>query len=238
MDKPDIIYLLKDTISNPELRFSLRSVQQNFSGHRVVFVGGKPIGLNPDIRIKTEQVAGQKWKNAQRNLIEACSDDRLSEDVYLFNDDFFILEEMGEIPVFTNGNIKEFMEMVLRGSKGSNEFVEKTLSPLYDLLVKEGLPTKNYAVHVPMKINRKKMLEVLAKYPYILSSRSLYGNYYKMPSIEIDPSGKMQDGQQQNRKRGVLKGRKLISTTDESFAGVIGRELRKMFTRPSRWEVV
>ena len=74
MKKRDIVYILKNDIGtgSDELRYSLRSVAENFPVRYVWFVGGVPEGFKPDKTIKHEQRGGTKWERAKSSLIEAC----------------------------------------------------------------------------------------------------------------------------------------------------------------------
>ena len=58
----DIVYFVKDTKINEELRYSLRSLK-NFPHGKVWFYGGCPEGLKPDYHIKIEQDQPTKWAN-------------------------------------------------------------------------------------------------------------------------------------------------------------------------------
>ena len=55
MKKYDVVYLLKNDYASDELRYSVRSVVKNFPYNRIVFVGGKPDDIEPDIYIPDEQ---------------------------------------------------------------------------------------------------------------------------------------------------------------------------------------
>lgn len=230
---PDIVYILKNTIDNPELQYSLRSVEKNFSGHRVVFVGGQPRNLSPDARIKVLTNYG-KWENARHNILTACKNNMLTKSIYIFNDDFFILKPQDEIPIYSNGELSDFIEMVERNT-GKTSFV-KRLKQAYRVLLGKGLPTKNYEVHVPMLIDRRKMLKIEKEFPGVPCLRTLYGNYYQMPSIEIDPTGGMMDGVQQVVNGKIDTERVLVSTNDKTFSGVSGEQIKAMFQKPSKYE--
>ena len=230
---PDIVYILKDTSENPELVYSIRSVVKNFSGHRIVFVGGQPDGLVPDLRIKLPQDK-DKWNSARENILTACRDNRLSESIYIFNDDFFVMKKLHILPTYSNGKLEKFIPMV-EGTKGETEFT-KRIRETCEALRKANLGTKNYEVHTPMLVNRKKMLEIAEIFPDIAGLRTLYGNYYKIKSVEIDITGNMQDGVQQSTRYGINQNRLLVSTTDESFESIAGEELKKIFNNPSKYE--
>ena len=63
MKNYDIVYFLKDTYYNEELRYSLRSVEENFPHARVVFAGGCPVGFKPDLHIEIEQSRFERKKS-------------------------------------------------------------------------------------------------------------------------------------------------------------------------------
>ena len=87
-----------------------------------------------------------------------------------------------------------------------------------------------------MLINRKKMLEVLDKFPNEPMSRALYGNYWEIGG-ESKHDMKIQRTQYKKSAQ-AIKEWDFVSTSDESFRnGNIGRYLRDMFNVKSRFEV-
>ena len=60
MKKVDIVYILKNDIDSDELRYSLRSVCENFPCRRVIFIGGCPKDIVPDVYIPHEQIGHTK----------------------------------------------------------------------------------------------------------------------------------------------------------------------------------
>ena len=87
----DIVYVLKPDFQNEELRYSLRSLE-NFPHDKVWFVGGQPNELTPDGRLNIRQWGDTKWERVKNMLARVCVADDISEDFWLFNDDFFILK--------------------------------------------------------------------------------------------------------------------------------------------------
>ena len=63
----DIVYFVKESESNEELRYSLRSLV-NFPHRYVWFYGGCPEGLNPDFHVPVKQDKDNKWKNVSMML--------------------------------------------------------------------------------------------------------------------------------------------------------------------------
>lgn len=232
--KYDVVYLLKDTPQNEELVYSLRSVVENFPHKRVVFCGGKPKNLEPDLHIVAEQGMPSKWENTRKMLRQIADDDRISEDFWLFNDDFFVLRPKNDsMPPQYYGTIQEVIEKTERNFHRPIDWTRR-LKHLIATLEAEGKGTLNYAVHKPMLINRAKLAEVLDKFPDEPMTRALYGNYYEIGGIDsTDMKVKVQN---YNIKK-VVENWDFVSTQDDSFAtGNIGEYLRGRFSIPSRFE--
>ncbi|MBQ6487523.1 glycosyltransferase family 2 protein [Candidatus Saccharibacteria bacterium] len=233
--KYDIVYFLKDTPDNAELRYSLRSVAENLKHRKVWFYGGCPGGLKPDGSVRVLQGSPTKWQNVRNMMMLVCKNDNITEDFWLFNDDFFVLKPMSEdMPVQYDGTLSEKIATT-EERRGKSIDWTRRLRKLQELLTKAGKPELNYAVHKPMLINRKKMLEVLEKYPYEPMVRALYGNYWELGGVD-SPDKKVM-------KRHItglsdkVKDWDFVSTSDASFSnGNIGEWLRDRFNRPSRFE--
>ena len=233
--KYDIVYFLKDTPDNAELRYSLRSVAENLKHRKVWFYGGCPGGLKPDGSVRVLQGAPTKWQNVRNMMMLVCKNDNITEDFWLFNDDFFVLKPMSEdMPVQYDGTLSEKIATT-EERRGKSIDWTRRLRKLQELLTKADKPELNYAVHKPMLINRKKMLEVLEKYPYEPMVRALYGNYWELGGVD-SPDKKVM-------KRHItglsdkVKDWDFVSTSDASFSnGNIGEWLRDRFNRPSRFE--
>lgn len=229
----DVVYMVKDTPDNEELRYSLRSLYENFPHNKVIFCGGKPDGLKPDLHIRIKQDQPSKWENVRKMLRKIADDERITEDFWLFNDDFFVLEPKSEkIPPYYD---KDILAMIRRTEKGFGRPIAWThrLRHLMNILKANDLPTLNYAVHKPMLMNRKKLKEVLDKFPDEPMVRALYGNYYKLDGLD-SPDMKVRV---QNYDLSRVAKWDYVSTQDDSFAtGNIGRWLRDKFPAKSRFE--
>lgn len=225
--KRDIVYLLREG-KNEELVYSLRSVEENFAYRRVWFAGGKPDGLEPDEYMPIKQDAPSKWQNVRNMLVEVCKNDNISKDFWLFNDDFFVLEPCDDkLPTFYWKTLDDWIEHC----KNAAEYAGR-LRHLKKTLEDAGLPIVNYALHVPMLINRKKALEVLEKYPDEPMFRALYGNYVGLNGVE------MADYKLRRMDKKIEPGHIFVSTQDDSFhSGIVGRQLRDRFKYKSRFEV-
>lgn len=226
----DLIYILKADIDTDELKYSLRSVEKNFPINRVWFVGGQPKGLEPDIRIPHVQVGNSKWEMIRSSMWKAVSDERLSEDFFLFNDDFFVMEpvDTDSFRNFVDGTLEKRIDE-LHSESGMNAYT-RTLFKLEQELKTMHEPTMNFDVHLPMLLNKEQVRSTL----YKCSSpqmRSAIGNINRLPFV-IHPDVKVYD------LESVPVNETYLSTNDDTFRkGNVGKYIRETFTTKSRFEV-
>lgn len=234
--KYDIVYFIKDAPVNEELVYSLRSVEKNLPYRRVCFCGGCPTNLRPDQLIKADQHGTSKWNNVRDMLVQVCKSDFITDDFWLFNDDFFILKPMSEdMPPQYNGELIEYVDRVERRQRHPDDFTRR-LRCAAEILIAAGKTTRNYEVHKPMLINRKKALEVLEQFPRTPAFRSIYGN-----CLDIGGQDK------HDMKIKVLKYSNMfyvenawefVSTSDESFEkGEVGEMIKRKFRERSKYEI-
>lgn len=226
----DLIYILKADIDTDELKYSLRSVERNFPINRVWFVGGQPKGLEPDIRLKHEQIGNCKWEMIRSSMWKAVSDERLTEDFFLFNDDFFVMKpvDTDSFRNFVDGTLERRIDE-LHSESGMNAYT-RTLFKLEQELKTLHEPTMNFDVHLPMLINKEQVRSTL----YKCSSpqmRSAIGNINRLPFV-IHNDVKVYD------LESVPVNETYLSTNDETFQkGNVGKYIRETFTMKSRFEV-
>lgn len=227
----DIVYILKREIDPGELRYSLRSVAENFPARSVWFVCGCPEGFAPDVYIDHEQTGGTKWERVRSSMIEVCKRPDLSEDFFLFNDDFFVLKEQtGEFVNMTDGTIGRRINEIKHRFGGSSAYTT-ALKELDNLLKYKGFDTISFAVHVPFLVNKYKMLELLTSRNNNKMFRGLYGNIYKVPYI-YHKDVKIYDMQSTPGDDWEY-----LSTTEQAFAwGAVGEWLRDRFPNPCKYE--
>ena len=227
----DIIYFLRDG-DNEELRYSLRSVAAHFPHDRVIFYGGCPNGFTPDIHIRIEQDQPTAAKNVRKMLEHACANDEITEDFWLFNDDFFIMREITDLRPRHQGLIIDHIAEVERLHGMPTPYTEQMRHQL--ATIKKFMnPDRalDYSVHMPMLINRKNALLTLQTFQNEPMFRSLYGNHRQIGGIET-----------KDCKFGTIREPKtmdseFLSTSDEAFRSQpIGEYIRAQFKEPSRWE--
>jgi hypothetical protein len=169
----DIVYPLKRTGFNRELRYSLRSLRN--LPHRHVFIAGDaPSWVRNVIHLPVPQ-RGTKYQNSRANILTAARDPRVSRDFILMNDDFYVLSRQKTVKPMHIGDMDAFMATFpFRGAYW--DLMVKTRLLLSDLGI--GRP-KFYELHVPCVYNRKKLLAMVERldgHEYMM--RTVYHNLY------------------------------------------------------------
>lgn len=223
----DIVYFVKDTKQNEELRYSLRSLK-NFPHDKVWFYGGCPDGLKPDHHVYVKQDQPTKWANIFKMFKLACINNEISKDFWLFNDDFFVMKPVKEGPNYYEGDLYKRVVTLEDKHNGITPYSQQLRYTLQEL---EGMGcnTINYALHVPMLINRKKGQELsnIINGPMI---RCVYGNYFEV-------GGKHHSDFKIDSITKEYKDESYLSTNDRSFKyGVVGQQIRDIFKDKSKYE--
>ena len=222
----DIVYILKDDVEADELRYSLRSLE-NFPHNKVWFFCGCPKGIRPDEYVPFKQTGNRKFEKAT-STYRAIAESGVTDDFWMFNDDFFILEKVEDFPYMYNGTLAEYIEFI-RTRNRVHPYARR-LDRTRVNLESKGLGTLNYALHIPMLFNKEKVLETLREFPDDPMFRSLYGNLHKVGGVEENDC-KICDMET------IPEGWKLVSTYEDSFKnGKVGEWIRAKFPTPSRWE--
>lgn len=226
----DIIYILRNG-KNEELRYSLRSIEKNYPHKRVIFYGGKPDGIEPDLFVPYTQPGDTKWEKVRNTIELICKNDNLTEDFILFNDDFFIMKPVETPTNYYDGTLDERIKTIEGAVFGRHSVYSDRLRHLAETLKHAGVANPlNYAHHTPMIINRKKMLETLEKYPNEPMFRALYGNINQIGGEN------MPDVKFYQRRQPFPVGQ-YASTADESWRQEkIGQIIRGKFATRSRFE--
>ena len=228
----DIVYVLRNDIddSPEELRYSLRSLE-NFRYNKVWFAGGQPKFLRPDCALPIDQKGNTKWDKVCYTLRKICENEEISENFWLFNDDFFVMAPNKQYPAYTDGDLA-FRVLMLEDRLKKRSSYSNLLRECLMFLKRQGLSTVNYALHLPMLINKEKALEVLNLYPNISNFKNIYGNY---AGVEAKP---INDVKYSDNSRPIDKTLPYVSTEEGSFLnGVIGDYIRESFSDKSRFEI-
>ena len=155
----DAVYILGNgsLVNNEEIRFSIRSLEENMLDLRNIYIiGDDPKFLKDFKHISALDSFTERWKNSFHKIILACSIPEISEEFLLMNDDFFMLEPFQGA---------DFPFYALKGSNGGNDGMH------------------SFHIHAPLRINKEWFL----KMPFDINSkghrspRTFYCNFYKAP---------------------------------------------------------
>lgn len=228
----DYVYIVKDG-SNEELRYSIRSVVKNMPAGNIWVVGGKPDWYSGN-HIPIPQNL-PKYHNAIANLLAACKSNEISEDFVLMNDDFFILQSMDQIPTYHGGSFLDKVQAYTRISPTST--YTKRLAKTSQRLRKLGvMEQKDYDIHVPMIMNKQKLLKILKFYPECLW-RSMYGNIHNLGGIEISDIKVYSLERMQERSYDYISGNNpYVSSDNGSFEILYLDLLKDNFSKESPYE--
>lgn len=180
----DIVYILKEDVKPDELRYSLRSVCANFPYNKIWFYCGKPDGITPDEYVPFYQKGVMAWEKTTNTVEAICKNNRITEDFWLFNDDFYIMKPVEDMPIYYDRTLYRRIQQIEKKRGGATSLYSMQLRLTRDALQDLGFKTFNYAVHMPMLINRKKALEVIKQYPTLRMFRSVYGNVCDVGGVQ------------------------------------------------------
>ena len=190
IDNLDFVYIIKPGEKGTELRYSLRSIAKWYPNHKIWIVGYKPIWVQDVGYLPVEQT-GSKWSNSVNNIIQACKCEDISEEFILMNDDFICIKPkipLEDIIDSNHGLLSNIAFRYIRLKKSKNSWAGGFIHAyqlLHDLNIEE--PWYNYELHLPLRINKKKFLEVISlpeiqefmKTKKVLHKRTIYKNYDK-----------------------------------------------------------
>lgn len=214
---------------NPELRFSLRSVEANLPEITDVVIVGHAEQWLRKVRVVDGNPHGRnKRRNVWANIYTAATSPGLPGEIVLMNDDFMVMEP-ARVAMAYRGTLADHIESVPPGWwRTSLEVTERWLagtgheSPL------------SYELHRPFPINRERMAKVIEEAAEVSPNnppqwRSIYGNRWQVGGYQ-DRDGKVYDA-----GAPTPSGPWLSTTEGQSFESVLPM-LAERFPNPSRWE--
>lgn len=219
----DIVYPVRAGDNNPELKYSLRSLEANYPHATVWIVGYKPPWVTNVEFIPGNQRALRA--NIYFNLLAACEHPGVGDDIVVFNDDFYITQPVGEIPTYYRGTLQAHIDKVRRPGHWWTESLITTQQCF------TGTPL-SYELHTPFVASKQLMRETLEQFADVQPInppqwRTLYGNLHAIGGTpHPDPKA---------LQRGPLN-TPFHSTDDGSFLRHYRRPLHDLFPEPSRYE--
>ena len=228
----DIVYILRNDINEDyeELRYSLRSVVQNFPYKNIWFIGGCPDDIKPDWYLPITQKGPNKWTKVRRCLEIVCKEPKISEDFWLFNDDFFIIKPTTECPFAVEGTMYKRIQNLMW--KNNLSQYAKELYVAKKALEDKGFDTLNYALHIPILLNKEKALQTLQTFPYSPMFRCCYGNQHDLAEVI------MKDVKIHKKDEIPTGFETFLSTSNKSFNnGEAGEYIKHQFPEKCKYEL-
>ena len=105
-----------------ELRFTLRSIEQNLTGYRnVIIVGWCPPWLQNVVHIKKEDRAGKKQFSIFSKTMAAFNHEETSDSILFWNDDHFLMGglDVKDFRYWYDGTIDEWGQKAIGNYKGA-----------------------------------------------------------------------------------------------------------------------
>lgn len=227
----DIVYILKNDINedHEELRYSLRSVIQNFPYKNIWFIGGCPDDIKPDHYIPVTQKGHNKWTKVRGCLEIVCKEPKISEDFWLFNDDFFVMHPVIDCPTAISGTMfKRIQDLMWKNNLST---YAKELYIAKKALEDKKMDTLNYALHIPILINKEKALQTLQTFPNTPMFRCCYGNQHNLAETVMEDV-------KIHKENEIPTGFEIfLSTSNKSFNhGEAGDYIRHQFFEKCKYE--
>lgn len=225
----DVVYVCRDG-DNPELRYSLRSLA-NVPHERVFIFGGCPAWVNTDVvtHVSSPQHVSP-YASTRAHIKAACQHAEVSDPFMLWNDDFYAMEPVDELPVMCRGSLAEMVERFAKTQTTWARGIRETAVLLRDLGYEAPV---SYDLHVPLPVHKSKMLEALKLAKRVRGDavhvRTIYGNLAGLGGTE------MLDVKMMRRSDPIPRG-PWLSSGDNTFRAVVEPVLRYLFPDPCAYE--
>lgn len=229
----DVVYFVRKGDANDELRYSLRSLK-NLPHDNVFIAGYKPKWCKNINHIPVDQTES-KTLNVRKNIQAALNCSDVSNDFIYMNDDFYIMQPIEKLPLLTRGTIEDVIAK-FKAKNIRSRYLE-TMEAMRDYLIELKTPTRNsYELHIPMEINRHKMLEM-----YVMQrsqknefrrghTRTLYGNFFNIGGTPTEDV-KIYDSAREIPKEPIF-----LSSRDSAFMGRFRAKMRDQFKQYCQYE--
>lgn len=174
-------------LKNVELRFCLRAIEKYLTGYRNVYIVGEcPTWVQNVKHIPKPDIAGRVPDfNIMEKISVACTDNEVSSDFIMFNDDHFLLKpfDAATFPYYFDGDLDTYVKK--RGLDGYGRRANNTLKTLQTL----NLPRKYFDIHTPIVYNKDQFLKHVTAQDWTKPDgfiiKSLYANSLKIEGTQM-----------------------------------------------------
>jgi hypothetical protein len=179
-DPPDVVYVVRPGENNLALRFSLRSLA-NLPHGRVFVAGHCPSWVRNITAIPVRKLPS-KLNTIENNIKVALKHPELGERCVYFNDDFYVMEPIDEVPITHGGPVSGYkgrQEFKWRMARTVDEFTRQRLQPLNgEMMTYDG-------VHMPLPLETEVARQCLGAIPSGVLWRTWYGNVCKIGGVQV-----------------------------------------------------
>jgi hypothetical protein len=228
----DAVYICRGG-ENEELRYSIRSIEENMPHDKVWVVGSKPDWYSGN-HISIDQ-DGRKYENARKNLRAIVNSKEISDDFILMNDDFFVINKIDTVPYWYSGSLKSRIQELSDGF-GPNTTYIRMLILTNRTVRRSGVENPlDYELHIPMIMNKDKLRPIIEK-PSLW--RSTYGNLYNVGGTQHEDIKVYSEADIEKRNGSPIdiESEYFLSSSDRSFNLLYNKILKDRFNTPSQYE--
>jgi hypothetical protein len=179
-DAPDVVLPCRPG-ENRELRYALRSIDRNLPYHHIWIVGSWPAWLNTDhprLTAVKRPTLTPKYRTTRAHYRWACDNPDVTDPWIMWNDDFYLLQPLDEVPPIHRGRSENVARMFTTWTSKWAVGLRETEKVLRRMM--PGTVLYNYDLHVPMLVHKRQMRRALtiAEQMNIAAPqvRTLYGN--------------------------------------------------------------
>lgn len=225
----DVVYPLKRTDDCSELRYSLRSIEENMP-HRDVWIISDhlPDWASPGLHLIPFLDTSTAFANVNAKLLAAIEEFRISDPFVFMMDDVFALHPVKTIPFYAIG--RDMQERA--NSYTVHGSYAKDLDRSRVVLMALNLKAVDFEAHAPIIVHKDEMEGVLRSFPWSGHRRSIYANMQKFKPKYVDDFKVYYSMDKPDPSRDYL------SVSEESWrVGSKSRDfINQRFTEPSRYE--
>lgn len=226
----DAVYVCR-TGENPELRYSLRTLEKNVDHGAVWIFGDAPAWVDrASVEVVQNPQKVSPYASTRSHIAKAINDPRVTSPFTLWNDDFYAMRPVNEIVLMNRGPLGKMLTDYRGPRTPWVRALHDTMRLVSGMGVKEPL---FYDLHVPIVVWKDVMEEALKiasrAREDAVHVRTIYGNLLREEGVTIeDPK--------MHRRTDKFPTGPWLSSSDGTFRSAVEPVLRYLFPDPCPYE--